>query len=187
MRANSFKPLNAKGKKLDLLSFMDGKDSGELFAFVKHVNDEKIEKLIPVRICFQKKDQHALDATRKNMKRKESKKQITISAATYKFNEYVVVVTSLDESITAKEIIELYRYRWQVELYFKRLKSILGYGELPKKSEESIFAWLNGKLMIALLIESMIGKADFSPCAEYDKELMARNEISETDSGMQHN
>ncbi|MBR2700352.1 MAG: hypothetical protein IKE76_17365, partial [Clostridia bacterium] len=29
--------------------------------------------------------------------------------------------------------VYLYRYRWQVELYFKRLKSILNYGELPKK------------------------------------------------------
>ena len=78
-------------------------------------------------------------------------------------NEYLVVCTSLDETITADEIIELYIYRWQVELYFKRLKSILGYGELPKKSEKSIFSWLNGKLMIALLIESILGQADFPP------------------------
>ena len=114
----------------------------------------------------------ALDSTRKKMKRKESKKQMSFSTSTYTFNEYLVVCTSLDKTITAEEIIELYRYRWQVELYFKRLKSILGYGELPKKSEKSIYSWLNGKLMIALLIESVIGNAVFSPFDyEYEEYL----------------
>ena len=51
----------------------------------------------------------------------------------------------------------------QIELYFKRLKSIMNYGELPKRRSESVFAWLNGKIMIALLIEKILGKSDFSP------------------------
>ena len=50
-----------------------------------------------------------------------------ISASTYIFNEYIVVATSLGADITAEEVIDLYRYRWQVELYFKRLKPILRY------------------------------------------------------------
>ena len=130
-----------------------------------------------------------MDSTRKKMKRKESKKQTTISPSAYKFNEYIVMATSLDSSISYKEIIELYRFRWQVELYFKRLKSILGYGErlksilgygeLPKKSDKSIFSWLNGKLMIALLIESIIGNADFSPFDDYYEEYMERDEDGE--------
>jgi len=172
MRANSFKPYNAEGKQLDLLSIMTGKESGELNAFVRKERGENAGRLIPVRICFKKKNKEALDSTRKKMKRKESKKQMSISESTYVFNEYLVVCTSLDEAITADEIIELYRYRWQVELYFKRLKSILGYGELPKKSEKSIFSWLNGKLMIALLIESILGQADFSPLyIEYEEHM----------------
>ena len=163
MRANSFKPYNSEGKQLDLLTFMAGKEYGELNAFVRKERGENAGILIPVRICFKKKDKEAMDSTRKKMKRIESKKQTSISKATYAFNEYIVVCTSLNSSITDSEIIELYRYRWQVELYFKRLKSILGYGELPKKSEKSIYSWLNGKLMIALLIESIIGKVAFSP------------------------
>ena len=76
-------------------------------------------------------------------------------------------------------MLDAYRYRWQVELYFKRLKSILDYGELPKKTEDSIFAWLNGKLMIALLIEKMVGRATFSPEAESFEEYLARDEDCE--------
>ena len=160
---------------------MTGKDSGELNAFVRKERGENAGKLIPVRICFKKKDADALDSTRKKMKRKESKKQTTISDSTYAFNEYIVLCTSLDRTIiTAEEVVELYRYRWQVELYFKRLKSILGYGELPKKSEKSIFSWLNGKLMIALLIESIIGRAVFSPFYNGYQEYMEGDEDSET-------
>jgi len=163
MRFNCFKPYDAEGKQLNLLSFINGKECGELNAFVRKERGENAGKLIPVRICFKKKDKDALESTRKNMKRKESKKQLSFSKDAYAFNEYIVVCTSLDSNITTEEIIELYKYRWQIELYFKRLKSILGYGELPKKLEQSIFAWLNGKLMIALLIESIIGKAVFPP------------------------
>ena len=78
------------------------------------------------------------------------------------FNEYIVVVTSLDDAITAQQILSVYRLRWQVEIYFKRLKSILDFGELPKKKPENSLSWLNGKLMVALLIESVIAKS-FSP------------------------
>ena len=67
------------------------------------------------------------------------------------------------ENAITEQILELYRWRWQVELYFKRLKSILDFGELPKKRPKSVFAWLNGKIMIAILIEKLIGKKSFPP------------------------
>jgi IS4 transposase len=68
-----------------------------------------------------------------------------------------------DEKVkkSAVEILETYRYRWQVEMYFKRLKSILGFGELPKKQVDSSLAWLNGKLMVALLVELFLSKSVF--------------------------
>ena len=98
------------------------------------------------------------------------------SKEAHQFNEYVVLVTSLDDSVSAEEVLELYKYRWQVELYFKRLKSILDYGEIPKKSEKSIFSWLNGKLMIALLIETMLGKANFPPYTHDGEECLEGDE-----------
>ena len=176
MRINSFKPYDAEGKQIDLLSFIQGKESGELCAYARKERGENAGKLYPVRICFKKKPDDLISSTRKKMKRKESKKQVTISPETYLFNEYMVVTTSLDATFTVDEIMNLYRYRWQVELYFKRLKSILDYGELPKKSEKSIFSWLNGKLMIAVLIESMLSNADFSPCFDDEEEYLAGNE-----------
>ena len=176
MRINGFKPYDAEGKPIDLLSYMQGKDAGELNAYARKERGENAGKLYPVRICFKKKSETQIDSTRKKLKYREHKHQCTYSPETKWFNEYMVVTTSLDNGFTLDDIINLYRYRWQVELYFKRLKSILDYGELPKKSEKSIFSWLNGKLMIAVLIESMLGNADFSPCNDTDEEYLEGNE-----------
>ncbi len=45
------------------------------------------------------------------------------------------------------------------QLAFKRMKSIMGLGHLPKKDLESCRAWLHGKLFTSLLVELMIGTA----------------------------
>ena len=187
MRANSFKPFDADGNPIDLLEYMKTVQTGEINVYARKDRGENAGKLYPVRICFERKPEDALESTRKKMKRNASKKQCTISPNTYVFNEYLVVITSLDDSISVKEVLDLYRYRWQVELYFKRLKSILDYGELPKKSENSIFSWLNGKLMIALLIENIISEANFPPWPEGDEEYLAGDEDGETTVAHQPN
>jgi IS4 transposase len=58
-------------------------------------------------------------------------------------------------------VLELYRCRWQVELVFKRLKSLLGLGHLPKYDARSCRAWLQAKLLCALLIERLMRQAKF--------------------------
>jgi len=80
-------------------------------------------------------------------------------------NNYIVVVTSiLDcEKISAKDILDMYRLRWQVELYFKRLKSLLGFGDMPNKTAQNIETWLNAKLVAAILLEITTSEVDFSP------------------------
>ena len=113
------------------------------------------------------------ERTRKRLKRKESDKQISIRPETKLFNEYIVVVTSLSQGISYRDILELYRFRWQVEIYFKRLKSILDFGELPKKVSASVLSWLNGKLMVALLMEKFLSKELFPPARQNQPESMA--------------
>ena len=78
---------------------------------------------------------------------------------------YFLVWTNVPEqTLDAAAVLAWYRCRWQIELSFKRMKSILGLGELPKKREDSCRAWLHGKLLVALLLESLLDKAEhFSP------------------------
>ncbi len=173
LRKNGIGFRTENGDKFDLYSHMRDKEIGECTAFAKSVDGE----LIPVRVCFKKKSSEAIKKTQKRLHKQETRRMVTISDEAKAFNKYIVVVTSLGSDVDCAEVLDIYRYRWQVELYFKRLKSILDYGELPKKTEESIFAWLNGKLMIALLMEKKLSRATFFPKEESYEEYLERRSL----------
>jgi hypothetical protein len=164
MRKNSFTVRDENGKAMDIVQAISSEDEDVPISLRAYATNSAGAR-IPIRICAKKKDPESVATTRKKLKRRESKRQFTISEDTKVFNEYIIVVTNLDDSISADEVLEAYRLRWQVEIYFKRLKSILDFGELPKRREGSVIAWLNGKLMIALLIEIVISKVSFPPPA----------------------
>jgi IS4 transposase len=53
--------------------------------------------------------------------------------------------------------------RWQIELAFKRLKSLFQYGEVPSKLDENARAWFYGKLLLSALSETLANEGRFSP------------------------
>jgi hypothetical protein len=72
----------------------------------------------------------------------------------------VMTFTTLPaERLSGEDILELYRYRWQVELAFKRLKQLLRLGHLPHKDPHAAQAWILAKLVIALLLETLYRNA----------------------------
>jgi Transposase DDE domain len=95
---------------------------------------------------------------RKRMLRRAQRDQQVVSPLSLELAEYFLLWTSLKE-LPAAEVLDLYRLRWQIERVFKRMKSILGLGHLPKKDPLSAQAWLQGKLFVGLLIERMVDAA----------------------------
>ncbi|AZE89642.1 IS4 family transposase [Pseudomonas orientalis] len=118
---------------------------------------------VAVRICaYRKTEEQRLEGERK-LKKTSQKKQKQVQAQTVEAAGYVVVLTTLD-CLDAQGILALYRHRWQVELAFKRMKSLLGLSHLRKKNPEGAKAWLQGKLLVACLIERLIATGEhFSP------------------------
>lgn len=116
------------------------------------------------RLIIVRRSKQATEYARKKLKQEASKKQKIVSVEALEAAEYFFLWTTLPQSWTRKAILQLYRCRWQIELAFKRMKSIMGLGHLPKKDPESCRAWLHGKLFTSLLVERMIGAAkQFSP------------------------
>lgn len=84
--------------------------------------------------------------------------KVQLKPATLESAKYIFVFTTAGSAeLSGWQALEMYRGRWQVELVFKRLKSILGLGHLHKVDPDSAKAWLQGKLLTALLIEALIG------------------------------
>jgi IS4 transposase len=73
------------------------------------------------------------------------------------------VATSLGQEVTAEQVMELYRMRWQIELAFKRLKTLFQYNDLPATNGASVKAWFYGKLLLAALCETLVNTGRFSP------------------------
>lgn len=120
---------------------------------------------VAVRVCaYRKTDEQRKESELKlqnTAKRKQKEQQL--QSKTLEAAGYVVVVTTLN-GLAAQEVLSLYRHRWQVELAFKRMKSLLGLSRLRKKNPEGAKAWLQGKLLVACLIERLIAEGEhFSP------------------------
>lgn len=110
---------------------------------------------IPGRVCVIRKSQAAINQARRRL-REKLKSGESMSEQTWQLAQYVMVFTTLPRQVaTTRQVLECYRLRWQVELTFKRLKSIAQLGHLPKYHDQSSRAWLYAKLLVALLIQKM--------------------------------
>lgn len=116
------------------------------------------------RLVAIKRSAEATRKARHRLERKASKAQTKVSRNSWLAAQYFAVWTTLPETFSADAVLELYRLRWQIELAFKRMKSILSLGHLPKKDPASARAWLHGKIFVSLLVERMVEAANsFSP------------------------
>jgi len=161
LKKDAFIICDESGNKIvlaDLLANVTETEVLDLPCFFK----DSDKNLVPIRICAVKKTSEAIEKTQEKLRKQEIKKQKSLSEEAKFMNNFIILATSLTQ-VPAAEILQIYRYRWQVELYFKRLKSILCLGEAPNRKEENIIAWLNGKMLTALLIEQLYTETSFSP------------------------
>ena len=174
------KPFNmydGQGKKILLSDWLKtlGSEAGEISIYIKSSD----KKLVPLRICARKKTKEEITIEEKRLKRLESKKQTAYSDDTKFTHQFMFVAASLPALVSAEKVLGFYRLRWQVELIFKRYKSLPGLGNIPAKTKESSEVWLNGKMFLALLIEKYLGDIDFSPSwnIRTEPECVERDEI----------
>jgi hypothetical protein len=113
------------------------------------------------RICAVRKSRQAAEAERKRIRRAAQKHNSKPMPETLEAAGYVMVFTTVDrDRLGAGAALNMYRGRWQIELVFKRLKSLMQFGHLRKKDKESTEAWLHGKLLIAFLLEALLRQGE---------------------------
>ncbi len=112
---------------------------------------------IPGRLCVLRKSEAEARRAQRKIQRKAQQGGPAPKAETLACANFVIVFTTLKATeLRAQQVLEWYRMRWQVELIFKRLKTLLRVGHLPKYDDQSSRAWLYGKILVALLADKLI-------------------------------
>jgi hypothetical protein len=163
IKTHNFNIYNRKGQKIDLLKRFYSLKEGKFANLNANIIIDN--QYIPIRVCAFRKDKDSerkgLNRLTKTNQRKNGGKAITELQS--ENNKYIIVVTSLDNEVKTEQVMELYRARWQIEIAFKRLKSLFKYNDLPEKINKSILAWFYGKLLLAALCETLVNTGRFSP------------------------
>jgi transposase len=119
---------------------------------------------VAARLCAVRKSPEQARRARQKAQRKARSNATNIRGSTLEYADFVVVLTTVPAAeMKLAVVLEFYRARWQVELAFKRLKSLLQMGQLPKTKAASCRAWMQGKILTALLIERLLCEARFFP------------------------
>ena len=147
------------GRRFDLLAAVSSLDRA---AAVRSWPVATAGASTPVRgrLCAVRKSDTAIRLAHAKLRRQASKSGKKLKPETLEYAKYVILFTTFPESdFPPAAVLDWYRVRWQVELVFKRFKSITKLGHLPKHDDESAKAWLYGKLFTALLVEKLIRHA----------------------------
>lgn len=94
--------------------------------------------------------------------------------------EVIWLLTDLDsDCLSSEAACAAYGWRWQIEIYFKRLKSQLDFSSLPSRAGPTTRPWIWAKLILAslslLLTEERFSPWGFPTGNRYLEESCARN------------
>jgi hypothetical protein len=114
------------------------------------------EPPLPLRLIIQRKTPEAAETARAKLRREASHRQKTLDPRSMVAAEFIILGTSLPaEDYPAEQVLAVYRLRWQIELAFKRLKSLLHIDRLPTRTERASRSWLTAHLIMALLCDDI--------------------------------
>ena len=154
----SLKLLDASGRAFDLFA---GLPRG--VAAVDHVVGLK-GLTQPLRLVVQRLPQEKVARAMKRARRKSEGNGSTLDWRTEQAAGYLMLLTSLPAAdAPPARVVEMYRARWQVELSFKRLKTLGGIDRLPSADPRLARTWLLAHLIVAVLNDELAGQIIDSP------------------------
>lgn len=157
LNAAAFPLLDGRAGKVDLLPLLRRLPQHQPGSWPVFFEQEK--RTWPLWLHALRKSAAAAQKAKERLRKEHGS---GVQEQTLELAEYVVVLTSLRPAeMAAPAVLSLYRGRWQIELVFKRLKSLLGVGELAKYDPDSARSWLQAKLLTALLLDKLEQEAFF--------------------------
>jgi Transposase DDE domain len=157
MRWNTIRLLDEAGRLFDLVNWLRTRPAdSETHAITVWARSGKHQTPMKIRLIARRKPAPAIAAEHRRLRQHASRRQHKIDPRSLIAAEFVVLATSLpEEDVPAEEVLAVYRLRWQIELAFKRLKSLLHIGKLRTRTEAGTRCWLYAHLIVALLADDL--------------------------------
>jgi hypothetical protein len=135
MRWNTIRLVDKAGDLFDLVAWLQARpQEREVDEITVWARSGKCQKPMRIRLIARRKPPEIIQAEHKRLRRHASRKQTRLDPRSLIAAEYLVLATSLpEEEFPPTAVLAVYRLRWQIELAFKRLKSLLHIGKLRQR------------------------------------------------------
>src|ERR1700688_3624751 len=165
---NSLRLLQPNGEPLDLFAGLAAQteQEGEIQVRVHEgIAGASPSQPLILRLVIRRKDPQQVEAEQKRLLKAAKKHGKQPDPRSLEAAKSILLLTSLPaDAFPPADILALYRFRWQIELAFKRFKSLAGLDMLPAKKPELARAWIYARLIVAIIAEQIAGQVpDSSP------------------------
>lgn len=159
--------LDATGGRFDAMAFPRGlgaAGSGEAHILIGRGKGRTGQAPFAARLVALRLPDDKVQAARHRIAAENRRKGRQVQPETLEAGAHVLLLTSLGaEDYPPQRLGALHRLRWQADLAFKRLKSLLDLDALRARDPDLARAWIHTNLLAAFLIDDMIRPAPDSP------------------------
>lgn len=139
------------GERIDLLSWVRSLGDRRPHHRTAIVRDRATDSEVPGRLVAVR-----LPADKVADAKRRVRREVGDDLEALEFAEWLLIFTTAPATRLADDrLVAAYRLRWQVELLFKRWKSLCHLDKLPNYRKDTLVSWLTGKLLLLLCTERL--------------------------------
>ena len=139
----------------------------ELFGFLRSIPEAEAREstvsfvasdnsVVKCRLIALRKSAVSAEVSRKKVLSDRRRKGRSIDPRSLEAAEYIILLTNLEaDKLSCHQALEIYRLRWQIEITFKRFKSLLNLDHLAAREPRMVQTYVLAKILGALLVEDL--------------------------------
>lgn len=146
------------------------RNCSDIFDEWLYIGGQHKRNRIKVRIVGIKLPDQIINERIRKANKKAKEKGKTLSSRDKELLKWHLAITNIPESmLTVKNICDIYRSRWQIELVFKCLKGNLGIDKVGNVGKEYLECMIYGRLMVFTLIAQSFSSLYYSMYRIYQR------------------
>lgn len=148
-----------KFRRIDILELLK-KSNGLLDKYI-YIGFKK-DTRFKCRVIAQRLSDEIINQRLRKANKDAEKNRRAVKATDKEIMKWIIMITNIEaEKLSAEEIFEVYRIRWQIELVFKCWKSHVNLRNLKNIGTDYVECILYGKLILILFLYNLYGSLNY--------------------------